>query len=87
MYEIAKHAHGAPVVRWGPMQGCRDFPQHKWLTVGKERSKAKAIALAEAQPVHAVVVVAYTSTKVFDNGKQPADLGENAVRDEFKPRR
>ena len=87
MYQVSKHAHGRPTVRIGPMAGCQDFPQHKWLDVGRLRSKQAAIDLAKSQTVHCVVVVADTCNKVFDNGLPPADLTLNEVRDEFKPLR
>ena len=73
MYEVSGHEHGRRLItRDGPAQGLLEWPQHKWTRVNpRPLGIARALALADAQPRHAVVVVWQTADKVYDNGKRP----------------
>lgn len=72
LHEVFIHGHGRKVIRRGPMEGCLDFPSHKWTRINKRLlGLKKATELANNQSCHSVVVLAYSVRKVFDNGKQP----------------
>lgn len=71
MYQVASHHFGRKVIKTGPMSGCLGFEEHEWRGLGFSRSKQKAIALANSASCRATVVIAYTATVVYDNGKPP----------------
>jgi hypothetical protein len=72
-YEVSVHSYGRPMIRRGPMAGCRDFPQHKWQRINaRPLGLKKAIALAESQAGRAVVTPWQQAGAVYDNGKEPA---------------
>lgn len=72
-YEVAIHYHGRRLCRrGGPCEGLLNWPEHKWGTVSTRPLGLKAaIALADAQPMHATVT-RMSAEKVYDNGKAPA---------------
>lgn len=71
-YEVSVHEYGRPMVQRGPMAGCRDFPTHKWTRITpKPLGLVRATALADEQPLHAVVTPWQTAGTVYDNGKAP----------------
>jgi len=74
MYQVSTHEHGSKrITRDCPAQGLLEWPQHIWTTITpRPVGLAKAKALAEAAPHHAVVNVWKTAEKVYDNGKPPA---------------
>lgn len=72
LYEVFTHGYGRPIVKHGGAAGLPDFPKHEWINITPRPSGlARARALADAQPHHAVVVVAHTSQRAYDNGKTP----------------
>lgn len=75
MYEVAIHGYGRRMIGGGinaPAAGLLEFPQHKWKRITpRPLGLARATALADAQPMHAVVCLWETAEKVFDNGKPP----------------
>jgi len=75
-YEVHIHTFGRPTLKHGPMAGCRGFETHKWvcITERKLRSLDSAKMLADSQTVHAVVVLANSSEKVYDNGRAPGAI-------------
>lgn len=72
MYQVAMHRTGKNATRspngdiWETGHGFSP-----WETFWQGRRKAEAIAAADACPIHATVVVAYTAHVVHDNGKEP----------------
>ena len=75
LYDVHTHSLGRPIVKNGPMAGCRNFLTHKWVIITpKPVSKEAAIEIANLQPFHAVVGVHHSAEKVFDNGKMPQSL-------------
>lgn len=82
-YEVSVHYYGRPMITRGPMGGCRDFPQHKWVRVNvRPLGLARAIALAKVQPIRAVVAPWETAGSVFDNGK-PSGVPEGWAPEEW----
>lgn len=73
MYEVAEHRFGRATVKSGPMSGCRGFEEHKWTGIAVVRSKAVAVELANASPIHATVVKRFTADVIYDNGKPPGE--------------
>ncbi len=73
-YEVAIHGYGRRLCRrGGPCEGLLNWPEHTWGTISTRPMGLKAaIALADAQPQHAVVTVWMSAEKVHDNGKPPA---------------
>lgn len=78
MYEVAVHDHCGRMIDGGinnPLQGLLSV-KHTWARITpRPVGKARAVAMAERQPFHAVVCVWRTADKVYDNGK-PARVPE-----------
>lgn len=74
MHEVAIHHYGRRLItRDGPAQGLLEWPQHQWSRITpRPLGFARAKALADAQPMHAVVCLWSCADKVYDNGKPPA---------------
>jgi hypothetical protein len=71
-YEVHSHGYGRKRVQRGGAAGLLDFPGHLWLNLTMRPIELpRAVALADAQPCHAVVMVAGTNQKVHDNGRKP----------------
>lgn len=83
MYQVSKMAAGTPTIRRGSCQGCVGFHRFAWVTVGTFRGRAAAVAAANSCCCRAVVTRSDSSETLHDNGKSPADLSDNSVRDAF----
>jgi hypothetical protein len=63
-YQVAVHSYGRRGIEW---------PRHQWHVISARPMGLKAaMALADAQPQHAVVTVWMEAETVHDNGKAPA---------------
>ena len=72
-YQVHVHGYGRKLIRRGPAEGLLDWPQHQWGVISTRPMGLKAaIALANAQPQHAIVTLWMDAEKVHDNGKAPA---------------
>ena len=88
MYQVSMHRTGKNATRspngdiWETGGG---YPM--WECFWQGRKKADAIAAADACPIHATVVIAYTAHVEYDNGKEPGsrirDIGV-AAQHKFK---
>jgi hypothetical protein len=72
-YEVHVHGYGRRLItRDGPCQGLLEWPQHVWGKISvRPLGLAAAVALADAQPNHAVVTLWMDAEQAYDNGKAP----------------
>lgn len=73
-YQVHVHGYGRRLCRLdGPAQGLLNWPEHTWGVISdRPLGLTAAVALANAQPHHAVVTLWMDSEKVHDNGQPPA---------------
>lgn len=74
LYEVAVHSHGKRMVGGGCNNPCEGLleERHEWVRITpRPIGLARAIALADSLPHHAVVCIWGSAEKAHDNGKPP----------------
>lgn len=90
-YEVATHDHCGRMVGGGMNNPCEGLlnVRHAWTRITpRPIGLARAKALADAQPFHAVVCVWRTAEKIHDNGKParvPAGAWQPSSRSALEP--
>ena len=70
MYAVSAHYYGRK--RDGPCAGLLNYPEHKWVIITPRLiGRTRAVALADAQPHHALVWAWMTGLTIYDNRRAP----------------